>query len=445
MQPSNIHADSLLDENGLFNRRAVQLLVGSAVGMLGGFVVFFPLLLGVFIKPIEEDMGWSRAQTSLLITMSYLGMTIAAPFLSIIIRRFGPRRALIIGYGVLILCLASFAVLPGSLPLYGVTCLVAGLGATITTPGGLILIVSNSFDRRLGLALGCAMTGLGIGAFSLPILAERLIDMIGWRSTYLVMAGMVGVLAVVSLSLIFNVIDPHGRADEASGETVSVSKEMAFSEILSSWRFWIIGSALLATTLAASGAAGHIPAALAERGLSAQEAALGAGLIGIGIFLGRLGAAILMDVFYAPLVVLGCFMLGAVGFQAAVHVSVEMKVVLLIGVVMIGLVTGSDGDIGPILSRRYFGPDAFKRVFGILFALWGLGAIIGPWLAGLSRDATGGYDQFFNIASVLCLMSGIVIMFLGKYRYAPKSEEKPAGCQTRDIPNATAAATEVRG
>lgn len=412
----------LLDENGLGNRRAIQLLIGSAIGMLGGFVVFFPLLLGVFVKPIEKEMGWSRAETSLLITMSYLGMTIAAPFLSIMVRRFGPRRALVIGYGVLVLCLVSLAVLPGNLALYGIVCLVAGLGATITTPGGLILIISNSFDRRLGLALGCAMTGLGLGAFLMPVIAERLIDVIDWRGTYLVMAAIVAVLAVISLSLIFTVIDADGTETVKSGGTRAI-KEAPFAEILSSWRFWVIGMALLATTMAASGAAAHIPAALAERGFSAQEAALGAGLIGIGIFLGRLGAAILMDLFYAPLIVLLCFFLGAVGFQTAINVPVEIKAVLLTGVVMIGLVTGSDGDIGPILSRRYFGPDAFKRVFGMLFALWGLGAIIGPSLAGFSRDLTGGYEQFFNIATALCLASGMVVMFLGKYRYAARKPE----------------------
>lgn len=409
---------TLLDENGLFNWRAIQLLIGAAIGMLGGFVILFPFLLGVFLKPIGQDFEWSRAETSLLLTMSYLGMTVSAPFLAILLERFGPRQTMIVGYAILVFCLVLFAVLPGNLVFYGLTCLLAGLGASITTPGGLMLITAGSFDKKLGLALGCAMAGLGLGAAFMPIVAERAMDWVGWRGAYLCLAGLTVVLGSISMLLIFSVISPLATKRPKTLEN-QVTTELTYFDIITSWRFWIIGFALLATTIAATGSMAHIPAALTDRGMSPQEAAVAVGFIGLGIFVGRLGAAILMDLMFAPLVVLVCFLVGAVGFQLLLGASIEMEWLLFAGVVLIGLVTGTDGDVGPILSRRYFGPEAFTKVFGLLFGLWGLGAITGPLLAGLSYDITGDYVLVFNIATVLCIVSGLIVMCLGKYRFAP--------------------------
>lgn len=253
----------------------------------------------------------------------------------------------------------------------------------------------------------------------MPFVAERAMDLVGWRGTYLGLAGLTIVLGAISMFMMFAVINPgvtkYARSPEHEGTT-----ELTFSDILLSWHFWIIGFALLATTTAATGAMAHIPAALTDRGMSSEEAAVAVGFIGIGIFVGRLGAAILMDLIFAPLVVLVCFLLGAVGVQLLLGASIETKWLLFAGVVMIGLVTGTDGDIGPILSRRYFGPEAFTKVFGLLFGLWGLGAIVGPLLAGISYDATGDYVEVLNIATGLCIASGLAVMCLGKYRFAPR-------------------------
>jgi MFS transporter, OFA family, oxalate/formate antiporter len=406
------------DEFGLLNRRALQLLVGAGIAMLSGFSVFFPLLLGVFIKPIANEFGWSRGSTALLITLSFAGMTIAAPLLPTLIARLGPRGALVFGYCVLVTGLVLFGVLPGILPLYCLVAFVAGLGSTITTPGGLILIITNAFDRRLGVALGSAMTGLGLGALFMPIIAEKIMGVAGWRTTYLALAGIAAALGVIATTTIFTVIEPRVRMQTDIREG---REQISFGAILMFWRFWIIGGALFATTLAATGAAGHMPAALGDRGLSSQDAALGAGLIGLGILVGRLGAAVLMDFVFAPLVVLACFMLGAVGFLLVINAPADAKYLLLGGASLIGLVTGSDGDIGPILSRRYFGPEAFERVFGLLFAIWGLGAMIGPWLAGLSYDATGSYRLFMTVAAILSAASGATMLLLGRYQFAPAS------------------------
>lgn len=43
---------------------------------------------------------------------------------------------------------------------------------------------SHWFDRHRGLALGLSMMGIGIGSIVVPILAQRLITLFGWRMAF---------------------------------------------------------------------------------------------------------------------------------------------------------------------------------------------------------------------------------------------------------------------
>ena len=47
---------------------------------------------GVMIVPIEEDLGWSRAITSLAISVNLVIYGVTAPFAAALMERFGVRR-----------------------------------------------------------------------------------------------------------------------------------------------------------------------------------------------------------------------------------------------------------------------------------------------------------------------------------------------------------------
>jgi MFS family permease len=63
--------------------------------------------------------------------------------------------------------------------------------SSIQTPIGYAKAIAAWFDRRRGLALGIAMSGVGLGGFVMPQLAQALIDRVGWRGAYLIL-GCVG-------------------------------------------------------------------------------------------------------------------------------------------------------------------------------------------------------------------------------------------------------------
>lgn len=61
---------------------------------------------------------------------------------------------------------------------FGYPCVISGIGASLTYLPS-IIIISEYFDIRLGIALGLSSAGFGIGTFSLPQLMEYLFENYG--------------------------------------------------------------------------------------------------------------------------------------------------------------------------------------------------------------------------------------------------------------------------
>ena len=412
----------LLDEQGLLNRRALLFLLGAGLGLLGGFAVMVPLSMSVFIKPLSLAMGWSRAEASLLSTMSFAGFTIAVPFNPAIIERIGLQRMMWIGYLGLAACLMLLGVVPAQIALFSLIAFLCGLLTAITTPSGFMILIGQVFDRRLGTAIGLAMIGFGLGAVGMPVFANHILGVSGWRGAFLMMGALTLVLGSLSILLVRGTVD----MDEAfrlarlkRAAATAISSGSGLRGVLLAWRFWIIALAMLATSIAGFGAITHIPAALADRGMSPADAALSAGFIGIGLLVGRILSAMLMDIFHAPLVSAIFVALGAAGLVVVLATPVPQLWLIAFGVILAGLIVGTESDMGPVLIRRYFPPEIFNRIYGLIAFLAGLGGIVGPFLFGHLRDLSGSYALPFEIGIAICLLSGGAMLLLGRYRHQP--------------------------
>ncbi len=79
------------------------------------------------------------------------------------------------------------------------------------------VVISHWFNRHRGLALGLSMMGIGIGSVVVPILAQRLITMFGWRTAFAIFGGAVLLLPLpVIAALLQN--DPAQRGLQPDGD-----------------------------------------------------------------------------------------------------------------------------------------------------------------------------------------------------------------------------------
>ncbi|MDF1720409.1 MAG: MFS transporter [Minwuia sp.] len=171
-------------------------------------------------------------------------------------------------------------------------------------------------------------------------------------------------------------------------------------------RFWWLVVGFFCSTYAWYAVQVHQTTFLIETGFDPILAAWALGLVSIVAIPGQIGLGALSDKIGRESV----WSFGCMGFiicYAALIALEHEKSHLLLYVMVIAqgcLGYAITSVLGPIVAEIFEGPH-YGAIFGILtVALIGGGAA-GPWVTGITHDATGSYQLAFFIAIGVCILS----------------------------------------
>jgi MFS family permease len=390
------------------------IVFACAVGMALSAPTFLIYSFGVFIEPLTEGLQTGRGAVSLALTIGLLGNLVAGPLIGVLSDRYGARRMILVGVVALALVLAGFSFIQTVLHLYIAAVLMVFLGAG-TGPITYTKIISAWFNKRRGLALGIALVGIGIGGALAPVVSQALIGNFGFRGAYRYLGLIVFLISFPPLYLILR-DRPAASPDvpEASSESAQ-DEGLATREAIGHKEFWILAIGFLFVAAGNSGGLVHLPPLLTDAGLSPERAALYAGLMGIGVTIGRAFGGYLLDIYHAPYVAI-CFLIGPFiaysFFLSGIDASWAFVPVLLFGIGM-----GAEFDVIPFLITRYFGLKNFGVIYGINISTFSIGTGLGPAIMGFGYDNFGNYEISIMIAMGALVIGSILISRLGKYRF----------------------------
>ena len=374
---------------------------------------------GVFIEPLSAGLQTGRGAVSLALSIGLLGNLVAGPVIGILSDRYGSRRMILIGVVALALVLAGFSLIQTVLHLYIASVLLVFLGAG-TGPITYTRIIAAWFDKRRGLALGIALIGIGVGGALAPIVSQALIGEYGWRTAYKYLGLIVFVISFPPLFLLLRdrppkTLDQESTDQAAVQETSAEDEGFSVREALRTKEFWLLATGFLVVAMGNSGGLVHLPPLLTDAGLTPERAALYAGLMGVGVTIGRAAGGYLLDIFHAPYVAIG-FLIGPfiayAYFQSGIDPSWAFVPVLLFG---IGI--GAEFDVIPFLITRYFGLKNFGVIYGINISTFSIGTGLGPAIMGFGYDHYGNYDNSIMVAMAALIVGSLLISRLGKYRF----------------------------
>jgi MFS family permease len=147
----------------------------------------------VFLIPLTEHFGWTRANTAGVFSFNYLLFGAGSIFSGKLTERFGPRAVVGVGGALMGAGLILSATIQNLWQLYLVYGVIIGLGAS-TTWGPLVATVSRWFIARRGLAMGIMSLGISLGIMVLPPLSRSLITRLGWRMSFILLGLLTGLL-----------------------------------------------------------------------------------------------------------------------------------------------------------------------------------------------------------------------------------------------------------
>jgi MFS family permease len=376
---------------------------------------------GIVAKPLAAELGVSRTTVALAFLLLDVVVLFAGPGAGRLVDRYGARRVIVPSLVGLSACLVGLAVMPPPAwhfqVMYGV-CGVLGVG---TTPVTYARVVANWFDRRRGLALGLAMSGVGLGTFFTTSFAQYLVERGGWRLAYLGLAGSCLVVAVPVVALFLRTtpeevgLAPDGDEPSDAGRGVARALSGAtVREAFGSGTFWTLNLIFVSVAAAIMGATAHLVPMLTDSGVSGRWAAMAASVFGAAALAGRVGNGYLVDRFFAPRVAAVVFAGAAAGI-AMLWVGATGGMAM-IAAALLGLATGAEGDVMPFLISRYFGMRSMAELFGCTFGGFTMGNAAGRYLFAAGFDATGSYKAPLACAFAAMALAALGCLTLGAYR-----------------------------
>ena len=383
-----------------------RIIVASAIGIAVGIMALPFSTAGFFIPHLESEFGWSRSAISLASTLLILLVALASPFVGWLADQKSPIG--LIGISLTAVAVGFFALsgLTGSISAYyAIFCAMALLGSAASS---LIFarIVSGAFVQARGLALGLSMAGNAVTTMVAPVILVPLLSEYGWRLGYQLL-GAVVLVAASSIVLLLR------RQQAVSGplrtNISGTQSDSSFHAAVTSPAFGVMAVAFMAVPLAATGLLLHFVPLLTDAGLSPKEAGTLAGLIGVGLLVGRIATGFLLDRFNPARVGAMMMVLSSAGFALLSYVGVQAAPFTAIA---IGLAIGAEIDLIGFLTARYFGMAAYGRAYGILYTFCLVGTGLSPLLYGEVIDRTGTYFDAISAAAALLLLSSLLLLIV---------------------------------
>lgn len=376
-----------------------HLVLAAALAISVGTMGIGFYSLGLFVKPLQDEFGWSRAAVSGAATFQQFGIFLSAPIVGLLADRFGMRMIAVASYIAAPLALVALAQAGPSVTGWYALWLLVSLAGCGTTPAIWARIVSMRFDRARGLALGLMLLGTGTAAVLAPALLGPVFVDYGWRNAVLVMAAVTFLIGFpVSLMV---------QGEKAKAGTVAPAERGRFERNRQTLILLVVGFLL---GLFVAGLIVHFVPMLVDRGMAAGDAAQAAAAVGLAVIVARVVVGYLFDRFHAPYVA-ALFLLAPV-FSA---VLLWLGGPILPAALMLGLAAGAEVDMLAYFTSRYAHLKNYGATYGTILGLFCFGAGCGPILFGWSVDLTGNYDAALIASAAVLVIVVVLVAGLGGY------------------------------
>ena len=399
--PSSTVAGGRLSYGWLIVAVAV-VVVGLGVGAL--------FSLAVFLNPMQESMGWSRAGISGVALWMWVAYGTGSLMWGVLADRWGARRVVVAG-GLLL----GFGLVVSSQ--------IGELWHLYVWFGGLVGVAAGAFYAPLtttatrwftlnrGLAVALVSAGTGLGTFVVAPLTRWLISTYDWRVAMLLLGDLTW-LVITPLGLLIR---------EAPGPSPGVTEaNVPLRAVARSPQFWLIALTHFACCIAHSGPIFHMVTHAMDQGVPGMTAATILGISGLSSLTGRVLAGIAADRWgakptlitmlslQAPAIALYLFSTGTGAFYALA--------------VLFGASYGGVMPMYALLTREYFGARAMGTAYGAIFMLQAIGMGLGAYGGGWAYDHLGTYAWLFGMATAV---AAAAILFALPLR-SPRIARAPA-------------------
>lgn len=369
--------------------------------------------MGLMLRPMADDLNWTRATLSLTVTLFMVVSAVVLPVIGRLVDRYRIRTVLLAS---VLLSSASVALMSAiqtpvqAVVLYGVLFALATAGTSIAPIG---VMISRWFPEHLGLANSIAISGMGAGQLVIILLLTAQLESIGWRGAFLVLAGL-GLLLIVPLALL-SIPEPALPSAETSNEPLGSAKsELKASDLLRDSKLWYLLVIYAICGFQDFFVATHVVAFARDQGMGAVVSGNLFALMGLVGVAGVLMTGFVSDRFGPMLPTIICFAIRIVLFGL---VMVTTSVVAIIGFALVyGFTFWITAPLTIVFVRKYFGTAHLGMLTGIVAMVHHGAGGLGAYAGGIVYDVFGSYQVIFQIMLMVSFAALLTTWLLSRIR-----------------------------
>lgn len=401
--------------------------------------------ISVLFKPISEELGFSRANTSIVSSIGRFQGGIESPLTGWITDRWGAKWLIIVGVSIMTLALLLMQFVHSLLAFYLIWGGLFSIGCNITLTLPLDVTISNWFVKKRAKALSIKWIFSGLsGVLVMPLIAW-MTNTYDWR-----IACTVGgvVMGVVGLPVAWFWIKPrrpeyYGLLPDGAtiAEEVAASqekmlergvqyaaevKEVEFTlrQAIKTRTYWMMFLSQSIPGLVAPVMSIHCIPFLTDKTGMNLDPVKAAGIMALMIFAGLptrfIGGWIADRISINHVRFIQTVSYSLQALSVFLFLMNQTLIMVYVWFILFGLAQGLMYAVGPFMSARFFGRKAIGSIQGISSALMMPIGVFAPFYAGWIYDTTGSYIQAFWQLAILQGVAAVFTLFLTP----PKPPEK---------------------
>lgn len=407
-------------------------------------------VLSVFVVPMTETFGWSRALLAGAVSLGGLCAVVISPVIGRLLDKYGAGLLISLTSAVAGACAVGLAGIQqawGFYALYVLGRMVFASPLELATTTAL----SNWFIRRRALALALLGVTQGTGLAAMPLVAQWLITAWGWRDAWLVLG--LYTLAVGVLPALLLVArrpedmglppDPLPRCPGRSGVATaphaanqtstpdagdSHERQFTLRQAMHTRAFWVLGAFSATGFMAQAGVSLHQVSHYIHQGLTGPTAAIMASAFALA----QVPAGLLWSALTRRLPIR--WVLALAGLTVALGAAgTAVTATLGSGLIASGILGSGVGGLHLLLRlawAEYYGRQYLGTIRGVTLPVQLGGQAVGPIAAGVLFDATGGYHGAFVGFAVVVVVGSLLVLAA----VPPRRTEVPQGHETGTTP-----------
>jgi MFS family permease len=378
-------------------------------------------VLGVFLKPMTEEFGWSRTVFTGALTIGTLLGAGLSLLLGSIVDRSGGRWILSVSFSILGLMLLLTARVTSLWQFYvcQIIARMVSMGAIMLT---LQIIIPKWFIEKRGRALAFGQVGLTSGNIVLPLYLQIVMEARDWRMAIMTMG-----VAVLCLSIPMVVIFirrtpedigllPDGvtagegvnlRAKTSFGKEMISETSFSLKEVvrLPSFYFLLISSSLV--MLVAPGVFLHLIPYLTDKGLSPGNGVAAMAIVAGSAAIGSIVFGILGERYNPRVLLTACLLFMSFGYIFLIGVD-RFMLAILWGVYM-GSAQGGVFTTQQIILADYYGRDSIGSIRGVVWPAMVAANALSPLACSAVYDLNGSYTFVFLLFSLFIIFAALSV------------------------------------